>query len=82
MNRMLRDIDYAAKAVKLAIVEKFGGKSDLQQLAVSAHDRTISVRDGRRELEGTRDELLAAVRAAGSYESLWDEAAGDESPSR
>jgi len=70
---MARDIDYAATAVKAAIVEKFGRKSELQDLDVTANERTISIQHGGRAAEGTRDDLLAAVRAAGSYESLWEE---------
>jgi hypothetical protein len=69
---MARDIDYAAIAVNTAIVEKFGRKSDLENLAVTANERTISIRHGEHLAEGTRDELLAAVRAADSYEALWE----------
>jgi hypothetical protein len=70
---MARDIDYAATAVKTAMVEKFGRKTELQDLVVTANERTISIRHGGRAAEGTRDALLAAVRAAGSYESVWEE---------
>ena len=69
---MARDIDYAATAVKKAIVEKFGRKNELQNLAVTADEKTISIRDGRRIAEGTRDDLLAAIRAADSYARLWE----------
>lgn len=69
---MARDIDYAAIAVRTAIVEKFGRLSDLQNVEVTANDRTISVHDGARTAEGTRDDLLAAVRAADSYDKLWE----------
>jgi hypothetical protein len=69
---MARDIDYAAIAVQKAIVEKFGRKNELQGLEVTANERTISVRDGDCAGEGTRDELLAAIRAAESYQNLWD----------
>ena len=68
---MARDIDYAAIAVKTAIVEKFGRKADLQNLAVTANEKTITVRDGEHTAEGTRDDLLASVRAAESYAQLW-----------
>jgi hypothetical protein len=68
---MARDIDYAAIAVKKAIVEKFGRKSELGDLEVSANERTISIQHEGRTAEGTRDDLLAAIRAADSYESLW-----------
>ncbi len=69
---MSRDIDYAATAVKTAIVEKFGRKIELQNLDVTANEKTISIRDGRRVAEGTRDDLLAAIRAADSYARLWE----------
>lgn len=67
-----RDIDYAATAVNTAIQEKFGRKSDLSNLGVEAKEKTILVSDGDRVADGTRDELLAAVRAAESYENLWE----------
>jgi hypothetical protein len=69
---MARDIDYAAIAVKTAIVEKFGRKSELGDLDVSANERTISIQHAGRTAEGTRDDLLAAIRAAESYENLWE----------
>jgi hypothetical protein len=69
---MARDIDYAAIAVKVAIMEKFGRKNELQDLDVIANERTISVDHGGRMAEGTRDDLLAAVRAADSYAHLWE----------
>lgn len=68
---MARDIDYAAIAVKTAIVEKFGRKSELQGLDATANERTILIQDGPRAASGTRDHLLAAVRAADSYEAFW-----------
>jgi len=70
---MARDIDYAAIAVKTAIVEKFGRKCELQDLNVTAQDKTIEVRDGRKVAEGTRDDLLAALRKSDTYEALWQE---------
>lgn len=69
---MARDIDYAATAVKTAIVEKFGRHNELQDLQVTANERTISIRHQDRMAEGTRDDLLAAIRAADSYPSLWE----------
>lgn len=68
---MARDIDYAAIAVKTAVVEKFGRASDLQNLDVTANERTILIHDGEQMGEGTRDELLAAIRGADSYANLW-----------
>jgi hypothetical protein len=69
---MARDIDYAAKAVKTAIMEKFGAKNDLSGLYVLAGERTISVRDGEAAAEGTRDDLLAGIRDASSYADFWE----------
>jgi hypothetical protein len=69
---MPRDIDYAAKAVKTALVEKFGAKNDLSGLYVLAGERTISVRDGTAAAEGTRDDLLAGIRDADSYADFWE----------
>jgi hypothetical protein len=69
---MARDIDYAAIAVHRAIVEKFGRKADLAALAVTANETTISIDDGGQRAEGTRDDLLAVVRAADSYARFWE----------
>lgn len=69
---MARDIDYAAAAVKAAIVEKFGRTNELRELKVTPHENTITVQDGGQRLEGTRDQLLAALRKADSYERLWE----------
>lgn len=68
---MARDIDYAAVTVKTAIVEKFGRKNTLTDLTVTANERTLSVQDGAHAAEGTRDDLLAAVRKAENYDELW-----------
>ena len=68
---MLRDIDYAATAVKTAITEKFGRQCELQDLRVTANEKTISVDHEGRTAEGTRDALLAAVRKAQDYTQLW-----------
>ena len=70
---MQRDIDYATAAVKSAIVEKFGRKAKLDHLKLIAGERTISVQDGKRRTENTRDNLLAAVRKAATYEELWEQ---------
>jgi hypothetical protein len=66
-----RDIDYAADAVKIQIGEKYGRRADLSALEVTANDRTITVRDGDRIAEGSRDDLMAAIRKAGDYDELW-----------
>ena len=73
---MLRDIDYAATAVKNAIVEKFGRQTDLGKLLVTANERTICVQDGDRVAEGTRDNLLCGLRKAESYDSFWQLCSG------
>lgn len=68
---MSRDIDYAAVAVKTAIVEKFGKLNVLDALDVRANEKTISVQDGKRKIAGTRDDLLAALRRAANYDELF-----------
>jgi hypothetical protein len=75
---MLRDIDYAATAVQRAIVEKFGSRHDVQDLRVTANEKTISLDHAGRSGEGTRDALLAAVRKADSYEQLWEVVPGNK----
>lgn len=72
-----RDIDYAAAAVRRAIVEKYRDV-DLESLQVVAGDRTIMVEHAGRHAEGTRDDLLAAVRKAGDYAGLWAVLADDD----
>lgn len=69
---MARDIDYAAVAVKTAIEEKFGRQNDLQNFEATAHERTIIIRDGANVGEGTRDNLLAAIRSCQTYADLWE----------
>ena len=68
---MARDIDYAAIAVKKAILEKFW-KTPLPDLEVVANDKTISIRSDGHTAEGTRDDLLASIRLAESYDQLWE----------
>lgn len=68
---MTRDIDYAAVAVRAAIVEKFGRTNDLNDLQVAAAEKTIEVRHGESSCAGTRDRLLAMVRKADSYQRFW-----------
>jgi hypothetical protein len=68
---MARDIDYAAIAVNRAIVEKFGRSNDLQKLTLTAGEKTIAVCDGECTVEGTRDNLLAALRRAETYADFW-----------
>lgn len=68
---MARDIDYAAVAVKNSLVEKFARQNQLEDLEVIANERTISVRQAGRVVEGTRDDLLAAIRKANIYDDFW-----------
>jgi hypothetical protein len=68
---MLRDIDYAAVAIKTAIVEKFGRENALDDLEVTAKDQTISVCHGPHVAEGTRDRLITALHKARSYVQFW-----------
>jgi len=68
---MATDIEYAAVAVRKSIVEKFR-TTLLDDLQAVAGDRTIAVIHGERKAEGTRDDLLAAVRKATSFENLWE----------
>ena len=79
---MARDIDYAATAVKKAVVEKYGKANDLDELDVIANERTISVRHEGRSAEGTRHDLLAAVRDADDYAGMWAILLGDAEPAR
>jgi hypothetical protein len=79
---MARDIDYAAIAVNKAIVEKFGRTNELANLEVTANEKTITVRHADQVAEGTRDDLLAAVRAADSYAQLWVELPPQRNPPR
>jgi hypothetical protein len=82
---MARDIDYAAAAVNRAIVEKFGRSNELQKLTLTAGENTITVRDGDSSAEGTRDDLLAALRRSETYAEFWQSvqpAAQNPSPDR
>jgi hypothetical protein len=64
---MMRDIEYAALAVRRQIVEKFAAQEDLSTLTVQARENTIVVEHGTHRIEGTRDNLLALVRQATAY---------------
>lgn len=66
-----RDIDYAAVTVKKGIIEKFKDTA-LGDLQTVAGERTISIHHAGRNAEGSRSDLLNAVREAGSYDELWD----------
>ena len=65
-----RDLDFAAVAVRKAIQEKFRDTA-LEDLQTVAGEGTISIQHCGRNAEGTRDELLAAVRKATDYASFW-----------
>jgi len=67
---MLRDIDYGALAVRKQIEEKFGRQEELADLDVRAEETTIVVEHGKRRLVGTRDNLLAALRKATTYDEF------------
>jgi hypothetical protein len=71
MMTLMRDIDYAAQAVRSALQQKFGRQHDLHELKVDALDKTIRVTLSDQDAEGTRDELLAAIRKAGVLEEFW-----------
>ncbi|MBX3414713.1 MAG: hypothetical protein KF708_18640 [Pirellulales bacterium] len=64
---MMRDIEYAALAVRRQIVEKFGAEEDLSKLTVQAGEATIVVAHGAQRVEGTRDNLLAMLRQSTTY---------------
>ena len=68
---MARDIDYAAIAVRNSIVEKFRTEQ-LDELQAIAGDTKIAIHHRGRIAEGSRDDLLANVRSATSYEHFWD----------
>jgi hypothetical protein len=72
-----RAIDYAATAVKRAMVEKFSDV-DLETLQVMAGQRTIYIEHDGRNAEGTRDALLADIRKAANYADLWEVLASDD----
>ena len=69
---MGRDIDHAAIAVRTAMLEKFSKQNELEGLEVAAGEKTISVRHGERAVEGSRDDLLAAVRKAETFADFWE----------
>jgi hypothetical protein len=71
-ERVMRDIDYGAVAVKNAIVERYGRSDVLANLHVEAKETTILVEDGEQVVEGTRDNLLIALRKSGSYANFWE----------
>lgn len=68
---MMRDIEYAALAVRRQIVEKFGTQQDLSTLTVVAGEKSILVEDGQQRIEGTRDNLLAWLRGSSSYHEFY-----------
>ena len=69
---MMRDIEYAAVAVRRLIVEKFGAQHDLSTLTVHAAETTIVVADGDLKIEETRDKLLSWLRSSATYGDLYE----------
>ena len=67
----MRDIEYAALAVRRQIVDKFGAQHDLSTLTVVAGENSILVEDGEQRIEGTRDNLLAGLRGSSSYREFF-----------
>jgi hypothetical protein len=67
------EIDYAANAVKKAIVDKFFPRQtepvDLEAISTG---KIIALKHDGKSAQGTRDDILAAVRAATSYSNLWE----------
>jgi hypothetical protein len=57
--------------VKKAVLEKFGDGGAKDSLQVMAGEQTILIEDSGRIAEGTRDDLLVALRKAASYDDYW-----------
>ncbi|MCE9551821.1 MAG: hypothetical protein K8T91_00365 [Planctomycetes bacterium] len=68
---MADDLDYAAVAVRKAIVEKFR-TTPLDDLKAVAGGGVIALQHAGRQAEGSRDDLLAAVRKSTSFDELWE----------
>jgi len=68
---MADDLQYAAVAVRKAIVEKFR-TTPLDDLQAIAGGGQISLQHAGRQAEGSRDDLLAAVRKSTSFDHLWE----------
>lgn len=60
----MKDIDYAARAVQTAFQRKFGAGHDLDSLVVEPLEMHIALAFSGQRLEGTRDELMIAIRKA------------------
>jgi hypothetical protein len=70
---MVPPIDYPANAVKKAILDKFfPGQADSVTLEAISEGKIIHLKHENRTADGTRDDILAAVRAATSYTNLWE----------
>jgi hypothetical protein len=67
----LRDIDYAADAVRTSMLDKFGRSQSLGDLRVEALDRTIRVSLNGHSSEGTRDELMSRIRRTADLSGFW-----------
>ncbi len=68
---MARDTDFAAVAIKTALLDKYSKSNAMEDLELTANERTISIRHGGRAVEGTRDDLLAAIRKSETYDDFW-----------
>lgn len=69
---MQRDIDYAAAAVRRAILERFPSETSDESLVVTAQDATILVEDRGMRAEGTRDELITRIRKVETLDKFWE----------
>lgn len=69
---MQRDIDYAAAAVRRAILERFPDETSAETLTVQALDDTILVEDRGMRAEGTRDELITRIRKVPTLDKFWE----------
>jgi hypothetical protein len=70
MMTRLRTIDYAAQAVRTALLDKFGRQIRTEDLEVEALDNAIRITFAGRKIEGTRDELMSAIRRASAPKDL------------
>lgn len=69
---MQRDIDYAAAAVRRAILERFPEETSEETLAVHALEATILIEDRGMRAEGTRDELITRIRKVPTLDKFWE----------
>ncbi len=72
-----KDIDYAARAVLAAMRQKFGDRHDLSTLSVEPRNDGIRVAFADQSVEGTRDDLMIAIRKASDPADIFNVTAGD-----